>query len=115
MCAFCDLVRRLLYHLRWVNLQMMRISVVRTSSQAVTLRLEGEVKGGWVAELRQSCEGVLSEGSELALDLAGVSFINQDGIALIHTLQDRDVILRNPSPFVAELLGASNDNGHTGK
>jgi ABC-type transporter Mla MlaB component len=97
------------------NLQMMRISVVQSSSQAVTLRLEGEVKGGWVAELRQSCEGVLSEGAELALDLAGVSFINQDGIALFHTLKDRNVILKNASPFVAELLGASNDNGHTRK
>ena len=94
---------------------MMRISVVQSSSQAVTLRLEGEVKGGWVTELRQSCERVLSEGTELALDLAGVSFINQDGIALFHTLQDRDVILRNASPFVAELLGASNDDGHTNK
>ena len=61
---------------------MMRISVVQSSSQAVTLRLEGEVKGGWVAELRQSCEGALSEGTELVLDLAGVSYIDRDGIAL---------------------------------
>jgi ABC-type transporter Mla MlaB component len=94
---------------------MMRISAVQSSSQAVTLRLEGEVKGGWVAELRQSCEGVLSEGAELALDLAGVSFVDQDGIALFHTLQERDVILRNASYFVAELLGASNDDGRSNK
>ena len=47
---------------------MMRISVVESSSRAVTLRLEGEVKGGWVGELRQSCESVLSRGIVLALD-----------------------------------------------
>ena len=94
---------------------MMRISPVQTSSQTVTLRLEGEVKGGWVAELRQSCEAVLCEGTELALDLAGVSFIDQDGIALFHTLQERDVILRNASYFVAELLGVLNDDGRSNK
>jgi anti-anti-sigma factor len=103
------------YHTRLENLRMMRISVVQSSSQAVTLRLEGEVKGSWVAELRQSCEGVLSEGTELVLDLAGVSYIDQDGIALFNTLQDRDVILRNASYFVAELLGASNDNSRSNK
>jgi ABC-type transporter Mla MlaB component len=94
---------------------MMRISVVQASSQTVILRLEGEVKGSWVPELRQSCEGVLSRGIVLALDLAGVSFIDRDGIALFHTLQDRDVALRNASSFVAELLGASNDNGRRNK
>jgi anti-anti-sigma regulatory factor len=101
--------------MRLENLLMMRISPVQTSSQTVTLRLEGEVKGGWVAELRQSCEGVLFKGTELVLDLAGVSFIDQDGIALFHTLQERDVILRNASYFVAELLGVLNDDGRSNK
>jgi ABC-type transporter Mla MlaB component len=94
---------------------MMRISVVQSSSQAVTLRLEGEVKGGWIGELRHSCEGFLSRGIGLALDLADVSFIDRDGIALLHALQDRDVILSNASYFVAELLGASNDDNHRNK
>jgi ABC-type transporter Mla MlaB component len=90
---------------------MMRISVVQSSSQTVTLRLEGEVKGGWVAELRQSCEEILSQAIVLTLDLADVSFIDRDGIALFHTLKGRDVVLRNASYFVAELLGVSNDHG----
>jgi ABC-type transporter Mla MlaB component len=88
---------------------MMRISVVESSSRAVTLRLEGEVKGGWVGELRQSCESVLSRGIVLALDMTGVSFIDHEGVALFHILRDRDVILRNASSFVAEILGAPND------
>jgi anti-anti-sigma regulatory factor len=94
---------------------MMRISVMESTSQVVALRLEGEVRGGWVEALRQSCDGILVEGTELTLDLAGVSFIDHDGVALFRSLQDRDVILRNASSFVTELLGASNNAGRRDK
>jgi len=62
-----------------------------------------EDKSGCVAELRQSCEEVLFRGIALALDLAGVSFIDRDGIALLHAQQDRDVVLRNASSFIDDL------------
>jgi ABC-type transporter Mla MlaB component len=107
--------RPLALHVSLEDLKMMRISVVQSSSQTVVLSLEGEVKGGWVAELNQSCEKVLSQGIVLTLDLAGVSFIDRDGIALFHKLQDRAVAIRNASYFVAELLGASSDDGCSNK
>ena len=50
---------------------MLRVSVVQSSSQTVTLRVEGEVKGRWVAELRRACEESLSRDVRLILDLAG--------------------------------------------
>jgi len=84
---------------------MMRISVVQSSSQAVTLRVEGEVKGRWVAELDRACEETLSRDIRLNLDLAGVSFIDIDGINLFRALMDRQVVFTNPCPFVAEQLG----------
>ena len=87
---------------------MMRISVVQSSSQAVTLRVEGEVKGRWVAELGRACEEALSRDTRLDLDLAGVSFIDIDGINLFRVLMDRHVVLTNPCPFIAEQLGFSN-------
>jgi ABC-type transporter Mla MlaB component len=87
------------------NSQMMRISVVQSSSQAVTLRVEGEVKGRWVAELDRACEEALSRDMRLNLDLAGVSFIDIDGINLFRVLMDRQVVFANPCPFVAEQLG----------
>ena len=86
---------------------MMRISVVQSSSQTVTLRVEGEVKGRWVAELDRTCEGVLSRDIRLNLDLAGVSFIDIDGINLFRVLMGRHVVFTNPCPFIAEQLGVS--------
>ena len=86
---------------------MMRISIVQSSSQAVTLRVEGEVKGRWVAELGRACEEALFRDIRLDLDLAGVSFIDIDGINLFRVLMDRQVVFTNPCPFIAEQLGVS--------
>jgi ABC-type transporter Mla MlaB component len=86
---------------------MMRISVVQSSSQTVTLRVEGEVKGRWVAELGRACEEALSRNIRLGLDLADVSFIDIDGINLFRVLLDRQVVFTNPCPFIAEQLGVS--------
>ena len=88
----------------WKGSQMLRISVVRSSSQAVTLQIEGDVKGRWVEELRRSCEEALSRGTQLTLDLAGVSFIDLEGIALFRALLNRRVALTRPSSFAAEQL-----------
>jgi ABC-type transporter Mla MlaB component len=86
---------------------MMRISVVQSSSQTVTLRVEGEVKGRWVAELGRACEEALSRNVRLDLDLADVSFIDVEGINLFRALMDRQVVFTNPCPFIAEQLGVS--------
>ncbi len=63
---------------------MLRISVVQSSSQAMTLHIEGDVRGRWIEELRRSCEEALSRGTQLTLDLAGVSFIDGEGIGGFH-------------------------------
>ena len=83
---------------------MLRISLVEALDQAVTLRLEGQVRGPWVDELRRSCEQLLAKGSALRLDLTGVSFIDRDGVALCRRVRDRDVGILYCSPFVAEQL-----------
>jgi hypothetical protein len=84
---------------------MMRISVVQSSSQTVTLQVEGEVKGLWVVELGRACEESLCRDFQPILDLAGVSFIDIDGIRLFRDLMDRHAVITNPSPFIAEQLG----------
>ncbi|MGD0966253.1 MAG: STAS domain-containing protein [Candidatus Acidiferrales bacterium] len=86
---------------------MMRISVVQSSSQAITLRVEGEVKGRWVEELRRMCEELLFRRTQLVLDLAGVSLVDVDGIALFQALMGRHVVVTNPSLFIAEQLEGS--------
>jgi anti-anti-sigma regulatory factor len=83
---------------------MLRISCVESSDAAVTIRLEGQVRGPWVEELRRACEPLLARGSDLILDLTEVSFIDLAGVALCRCLRDRKVAFLHCSPFVAEQL-----------
>ncbi len=83
---------------------MLRIHISETVTQTATVGLEGRVIGPWVEELRHVCEGILSQGTGLVLDLSDVAFIGQEGIELFRTLKDRRVVLRNCSPFVGEQL-----------
>lgn len=83
---------------------MLRIHVSATVSEKATVCLEGRVIGPWVDELRHVCEGILSRGAGLVLDLSDVAFVGREGIELFRTLRDRRVVLRNCSPFVGEQL-----------
>ncbi len=83
---------------------MLRISLVESPGRTITLRLEGQVTGPWVPELRRSCDRALAGGDGLTLDLAGVSFLDADGITLLRSLADRRVALTSCSPFVTQQL-----------
>ena len=85
---------------------MLRITVVESSSEAVRLRAEGRLTGGWVDELRRTCDlHDLSNGIRLTLDLADVSFADAAGIELLKELRIRLVTLK-PSSLLAEQLKA---------
>jgi anti-anti-sigma regulatory factor len=83
---------------------MLKISEGKTTKQTLTLQLEGRVVGPWVGELRQICESLLSDGSNLVLDLAEVTFADECGTALLTSLGSRGVKLLNALPFVEEQL-----------
>jgi ABC-type transporter Mla MlaB component len=83
---------------------MLRISTVQNGNDSLKLLLEGSVAGDWVAELRTTCERLLSEGRSLQLDLAEVSYLDQNGLALFSNLRARGVMLLECSPFVKEQL-----------
>jgi hypothetical protein len=85
---------------------MLRISAVesRSSSPSVTLLVAGQVIGPWVGVLRTSCNEVLDDGHSLTLDLADVTFMDQEGVGLFRDLVSRHVTLTNCSPFAAEQL-----------
>lgn len=84
-----------------MNPQILKISSLESSGSGKTFRLEGHLGGPSVSELHRSCGQVLLQGRQLTLDLAGVSFIDRDGISLLKELKILDVKLRNCSPFVA--------------
>ena len=89
---------------------MLRISQggEENESGATYLRLEGQVTGPWVEELRRVCTDTSGNNGHtkdhLVIDLAGVSFLDADGIALFHELAGRRVLFTNCSSFVAEQL-----------
>jgi hypothetical protein len=73
----------------------------------VRLRAEGRLTGGWVDELRRTCDlYALSNGIRLTLDLADVSFADTAGIELLKELRIRLVTLLSPSSLLAEQLKA---------
>ena len=83
-------------------LNMLRISVVDSTDLAVRLRVEGQLTGRSVEELRQSCElHGARKGARLTLDLADVSFADAEGIRLLKALKAREVALMNLVPFLA--------------
>ena len=85
----------------------MKITVVESSRNGVRLRVEGRLTGRWVEELRSTCElHALSDGVQLTLDLADISFADAAGIELLKELRTRLVTLLNPSSLVAEQLKA---------
>jgi anti-anti-sigma regulatory factor len=84
---------------------MLRVTVIQESGQVVSLRVEGDVKGLWVAELRRACEDFLSRDVRLILDLGAVSFVDLQGTALFAALRERRVDFVNASSFIAEQLG----------
>ena len=89
---------------------MLRINIgtPENDKSPTVLRLEGQVTGAWVDELRRVCtESIGNDSGELpalVLDLSGVFFIDADGVALFHELAARRVTVTNGSLFVTEQL-----------
>lgn len=83
---------------------MLRISETNTKDERTTLRLEGEIAGPWIEVAKTACEQFLGNGIRLTLDLADVSHVDREGIALLRELMDSEVMLVNGSPYLTERL-----------
>jgi ABC-type transporter Mla MlaB component len=84
---------------------MLRIDAIETDGTAL-LKLEGRVMGAWVDEVRRSCRDALGRGVTVTIDLASVSYVDAEGIALLRELASRRVALANTTPFIdAQLRG----------
>jgi anti-anti-sigma regulatory factor len=92
---------------------MLKISRAETDrGETRVLKIEGQVMGAWVEELRRACVEA-ADGNDrhraLILDLQGVSFLDANAVALCHELAARHVALTNCSPFIAEQLKGAVD------
>ena len=83
---------------------MLKISHdARGLSGPVVLRLEGQITGRWVEELRRTYDEWRSVTNPLTIDLKDVTFIDRDGIGFFADVYP-DVLLVNCSLFAAEQL-----------
>jgi anti-anti-sigma regulatory factor len=84
--------------------------VLRITSQSttdfLTVKLEGTLKGPWVDELQQawSASTDKSPRKPVKADLAGVTFMDAKGCELILQMQKAGVILEGASPFLRHVL-----------
>lgn len=82
---------------------MLRITrLVRRPAERLLL-LEGRLIGPWVAELRRTFSEV---ESPTTVDLAGVSFADEDGVNTLRQLRVLGAKLAGASQFLAALIGA---------
>lgn len=86
------------------------MSEVKTNSSKVIFELEGKITDSWVNELIKECQRVLTSQSEIILDLAKVSYIDEQGINALKVLQQEKVKITNCSLFLSALLREILDN-----
>jgi anti-anti-sigma regulatory factor len=83
---------------------VLRITSSSESGRPTTLRIEGSLTGDWVDELSRAVSATVGTASGIVLDMAGVTFVDQDGVALLRRLKDRGIELINGSDFVRTLV-----------
>jgi hypothetical protein len=81
---------------------VLKIVVTGSATEGPVLRLEGQIIGPWVDELRRTCDEL--PAGPITLDLAQVSFVERRGVELLWMLGTRGASLLHCSPFVVEQL-----------
>ena len=84
---------------------MIRLTVRCQTSEEAVLQIDGWVSGEEVKILEQEGTRLLGEVQCLVLDLRGVRFIDEAGIALLRRWWGERLVLRNGPPFVRASLG----------
>ena len=79
---------------------MLRITKINQAGKA-GLKLEGRVTEPWIQELEQVCE---EHGRPLVVDLSGVTFADDRGVAVIRRLRDEGAELLGRSLLLSELV-----------
>ncbi|MBZ5537237.1 MAG: STAS domain-containing protein [Acidobacteriia bacterium] len=83
---------------------MLKISIADKTEKVTTLRLEGRVIGPWVTELRTACEEAFSQGQIVSLDVAEVTFMDREAVALLRKMNGHVITLVNCPPLLTEQL-----------
>ena len=83
---------------------MIRLTIRSQTPEEVVLQVDGWVSGKNVPIMEQEGTRLLGESQRLVLDLKGVQFIDEAGIALLQCWSGERLVLRNGPPFIRALL-----------
>jgi hypothetical protein len=83
---------------------MLRITRIADDQTSVTLRIEGRLVGRWIDELEHECGRYTADRCRVNLDLSGVTFADEQGIARLRTMSGDTVGLIRCSLFISGLL-----------
>ena len=83
---------------------MLRLTIRSCTPEEVVLQVDGWVSGKDVPILEQEGTRLLGETHRLVLDLKGVEFIDDDGIALLRHWSGERLVLHGGSWFLRLLL-----------
>lgn len=78
-------------------------------ASVIRVRAEGRVVSDWVEVLERECQMSLEQAQRVEIDLAGVTFIDGRGVAMLRRLRTGRVGIVNCSPFLDDLLKGGGD------
>ena len=85
---------------------MVRLTIQCQTPEEALVQVDGWVSGEDVEILEQEGTRLLGEAERLVLDLKGVKFIDEAGIALLRRWWGERLVLRGGSSFIRALLKA---------
>jgi ABC-type transporter Mla MlaB component len=83
---------------------VLRIASAAATDSLVTLKAEGALVGDWVLLLEGECLRHLAASRQVQLDLADVSVVDRDGLAMLEGLVTEGVGVVRASTLVYALL-----------
>ena len=83
---------------------MIRVTIQCQTREEVVLKVDGWISRNNVPILEEEGTRLLEETQRLVLDLSGVQFIDEIGIALLERWSGDRLVLRNGVPFIRALL-----------
>lgn len=83
---------------------MFKVTSDRKRGRGVILKLEGRLTAAWVDEFARAVAGVMSDGSRVTLNLDGLSFADDPGVAVIRQAVNRGARLAGGSEFIGALI-----------
>ena len=95
---------RLAFRLPPERLPMFKLTIDEDDGRDLTLRLEGRLAAAWADEFATALDGAMSEHADVTLDLDGLTFADDRGVALIRNAIDRGVRLVGGSQFIGALI-----------